>query len=261
MIPKIIHLAWFSGDPYPPMVEDCIKTWKKVLPEYEIKFWNMEMAKSLHIPYIDEALKCKMWAFASDVVRAYAVWKYGGVYMDSDIYVLKPFDKYLNRRLVLFNEFDFNSYHRLLNNHIIDKEGNRLRKDILINGMLIQAACFMGEKGHPYLKEVVDQYRTMHFIDKEGKPVTSVTAPNVYADVLERYGFKYNNEVQDLREGIHVGSCREVPGDRYKKFPETIAIHCVQHSWDPLSFYYRFRLHVKKLLGIRGHTVIDVREI
>ena len=86
MIPKIIHLCWFSSDPYPVEIKICLDSWRRVLPDYEIKLWDMAAARAIGIPFVNEALDERRWAFAGDVVRFYAVWKYGGVYMDSDIF-------------------------------------------------------------------------------------------------------------------------------------------------------------------------------
>ena len=59
MIPKIIHICWFSGDKYPVEIKRCMDTWRKVLPDYEIKVWDAEAARSLHCRYVDEALEPK----------------------------------------------------------------------------------------------------------------------------------------------------------------------------------------------------------
>lgn len=97
LIPKLIHLTWFSGEPFPENLQRCIDSWKQTLPDYKIMIWDMDMARNLNIPFVNEAIDLKKWAFAGDVVRAYAVWKYGGVYMDTDVYVLKSFDDFLNQ--------------------------------------------------------------------------------------------------------------------------------------------------------------------
>lgn len=77
-IPKIIHLCWFSGEKYPKQIKDCIDSWGKYLPEYTIRLWDRKSAESLNIPYINEALKARKWAFAADVVRVYALYTWGG---------------------------------------------------------------------------------------------------------------------------------------------------------------------------------------
>jgi len=104
-IPKIIHLCWFGEQPYPTIVLRCLHSWYRRLPDYKIMLWNDASHLYGEFPFIEEALKSKKYAFAADVVRVYAVYKYGGIYMDSDIFVRKRFDNYLNHRTVLFREY------------------------------------------------------------------------------------------------------------------------------------------------------------
>lgn len=238
------------------MIEDCIRTWKLHLPEYEIKVWNMEMARGLNIDYVNEALDAKKWAFAGDVVRAYAVYKYGGIYMDTDIYVCQPFDKFLNNRLVFFHEKNDTYYQTLLNNHVIDEVGNRLDHDSSIEGMQIQAAFFMGEKGHPFLKKLIDYYRSIHFLNSDGAPNIKVIAPMIYAEQLESFGYKYKDVKQNLEEGILVETTRYVSSNRYYRFPETIAIHCINHSWKPKTFKEKLKVAVKKIIRWHDKAVV-----
>lgn len=87
MIPKIIHLCWFSDDPFPVEIKICLDTWKRILPDYKVRRWTYQDAKAIGCQFIDEALKAKKWAFAADVVRFYAVYNEGGIYMDSDIFI------------------------------------------------------------------------------------------------------------------------------------------------------------------------------
>lgn len=102
MIPKTIHLCWFSGDEYPEKIKRCINSWKKILPDYTIKIWDKEKALAIGIDFIDEAISVNKWAFAADVVRAYALYTEGGIYMDSDIYIKKRFDDFLTNEVILF---------------------------------------------------------------------------------------------------------------------------------------------------------------
>ena len=78
MIPKVIHLCWFSNDPYPVEIKVCLDTWKCLMPDYVVKVWDYAAAKSIGCAFIDEALEARKWAFAADVVRFYAVYKEGG---------------------------------------------------------------------------------------------------------------------------------------------------------------------------------------
>ncbi len=78
MIPKIIHYCWFSGDEYPPLIKKCIKSWKKKLPDYEIKLWDANSFDFDSVPYVKDALAHKKYAFVSDYIRLYALYNYGG---------------------------------------------------------------------------------------------------------------------------------------------------------------------------------------
>ena len=77
MTPKLIHLCWFSNDPYPVEIKVCLDTWKRLMPDYVVKVWDYAAAKSIGCAFIDEALEARKWAFAADVVRFYAVYKEG----------------------------------------------------------------------------------------------------------------------------------------------------------------------------------------
>ena len=95
MIPKIIHYCWFGGKEKPEDVTKMIASWKKHCPDYEIKEWN-ETNFDIHLNrYTEEAYQQKKWAFVSDVARLWALVHEGGVYMDTDVEVIRPLDKLL----------------------------------------------------------------------------------------------------------------------------------------------------------------------
>lgn len=97
MIPKIIHYCWFGGKRKPKLVQDCIKSWRKNLPDYEIIEWN-EKNTNLSHPFIKEAYRIKKWAFVADYVRLDVIYETGGIYLDADMMVLRSFDGLLNNR-------------------------------------------------------------------------------------------------------------------------------------------------------------------
>lgn len=111
-IPKVIHLCWFSGDEYPDIIKKCIDSWRRVLPDFEIKIWTKEMALETNILYVKEAISVRKWAFAADVIRLWAVYHEGGVYMDSDIYILQRFDAFMKNKLVFFQEYHENMLYK-----------------------------------------------------------------------------------------------------------------------------------------------------
>ena len=112
MIPKIIHYCWFGGNPLPALTQECIASWRKYLPDYEIWEWreeaslpalpNRESASPKRetladkvmgfdvdsIPYTAEAYRQKKYAFVSDYARFYIIYKYGGIYFDTDVEVI-----------------------------------------------------------------------------------------------------------------------------------------------------------------------------
>ena len=92
MIPKVIHYCWFGGNPLPKSAQKCIASWRKYLPDYEIKEWNESNFDVNIIPYTTEAYKAKKYAFVSDYARFWILYKYGGLYFDTDVEVIKNMD-------------------------------------------------------------------------------------------------------------------------------------------------------------------------
>lgn len=96
-IPKIIHYCWFGRNPLPPLAEKCIASWRKYLPDYEIKEWNEENFDVRMIPYVEEAYCMKKYAFVSDFARFWVLYNYGGLYFDIDVEIIKPIDDIIAR--------------------------------------------------------------------------------------------------------------------------------------------------------------------
>ena len=97
MIPKIIHYCWFGRNPLPELAQKCIASWKKYLPDYEIKEWNEDNFDVNIIPYTAEAYAQKKYAFVSDYARFWILHKYGGIYFDTDVEVIRPIDDIIAR--------------------------------------------------------------------------------------------------------------------------------------------------------------------
>lgn len=89
---KVIHYCWFGGNPKPALIKKCMKSWKKYCPDYEIKEWNESNFDVNCCDYVKEAYKAKKWAFVSDYCRFYVLYNYGGIYLDTDVELLKPID-------------------------------------------------------------------------------------------------------------------------------------------------------------------------
>ena len=96
MIPKIIHYCWLSGEEYPQDIKNNLISWKKILPDYEFILWDKEKSEVIDCIWIQQAVEKRKFAFASDLIRLYAVNTYGGVYLDCDVEVIKKFDDLLH---------------------------------------------------------------------------------------------------------------------------------------------------------------------
>ncbi len=223
MIPKTIHLCWFSGEPYPVEVLRCLDSWQKVMPDYTVRLWDYEEAQSLGSRFVNEALACKKWAFAADAVRFYAVWKEGGIYMDSDILLYKRFDDILPAHgCATFNEY-------------VDPNENRLR---------LQAACFIGEKGNAFCRQMWQLYQHRPFILPNGEPDLTIS-PYLMAQTALKYGLCRTEKVQHLGELTVWPTWMLTPSKSYPAHKDAIGMHCILGSWRKRSWGRRLEIRLK----------------
>ena len=97
MIPKIIHYVWIGGEK-PAKIEEYINNWKSTMADYEFKEWNLANWDISQYPFAEEALADKKYAYISDIIRLDVIYEYGGIYLDTDVEILKPFDDFLSHR-------------------------------------------------------------------------------------------------------------------------------------------------------------------
>lgn len=140
MIPKIIHLCWLSGDPFPPEIQVCLDSWKKYLPDYEIWLWDTKRFDIESSLWVKQAFTARKYAFAADYIRLYALYKYGGIYMDSDVVVYKSFDDLLSLPFFLGEDYTH----------------------------CFEAAIIGAEPGLEWIKVILDRYETLPFINEDG---------------------------------------------------------------------------------------------
>lgn len=188
-IPKVIHYVWL-GDEKPQMIKECLISWKSVMPDYEIREWGMADAESIQSEFLHSAIKTKKWAFAADFLRVWILYHYGGVYMDTDIYVYQRFDKFLEHRAFSGIEFWAPEFYKSL----------RCKK---IRGIGVDSAILGAEKGHPWIKDILSFYEGKVFIDKP-EYFMKIIMPMVITEVSMKYGFRYAPSFQVLEEGIHL---------------------------------------------------------
>ncbi len=143
MIPKIIHYIWIGNQEKPQSAIDCISTWKKYCPDWEIKEWNNSILQEINNAYVQEAFNAKKWAFVSDYIRLYVLKKYGGIYCDTDLEITQNLDRFLN------NDF-FMGY------------------EIYEGNLGYQTALIGAIKEHNILTDLLNEYKDIHF-EKNGK--------------------------------------------------------------------------------------------
>jgi hypothetical protein len=121
-----------------------MKLWKVKLPDYQFILWDTKRFDINKTVWTRQAFDAKMYACASDYIRFFAVYNHGGIYLDMDMEVIKPFDELLNDELMLAYE-----------NHISEN---------------LEAGCFGAVKGHAYIKKCMEYYEINNFFaigDKE----------------------------------------------------------------------------------------------
>ena len=218
-IPKIIHCVWLSGDPLPEQYQECLNSWRKCMPDYEIMLWDAKRSPINTVLFVKQAYEAKKWAYATDYIRLYALYHYGGIYMDLDVFVYKSFDPFLNHGAFSSIEFD----HRIFYEQVRKKEKEP-------KGLGIEAAVIGAQKEHPWIKDLMDFYKDREFIN-DPDYYWSIIMPRVMMKVsLEKYGFKFIPVYQILKEDVHL-----YPPDVFsmQNPPSEIkySTHICAHSW------------------------------
>ncbi|MCL1982889.1 MAG: glycosyl transferase [Clostridiales bacterium] len=170
MIPKIIHYCWFGGNPLPALAVKCIESWKKYCPDYEIKEWNESNFDINYNAYTKEAYMSKKWAFVSDVARLYVIYNHGGIYMDTDVEVIKPLDDFLNNHA--FSGFEL--------------------PEFVSTGII---GC---EQNFKLIKEFLGYYDCRKFITEDGN-LDLTTNVKIITEIMSNYGLIKNNNKQTIK--------------------------------------------------------------
>lgn len=234
MIPKKIHYCWLSDEPFPKKIRKCMDTWQKTHPEYEIKRWSTKNFDIDSVPYVKEAYQARKWAFAADYIRMYALYTEGGIYLDSDVILLKKFDDFLDNSFFSSMEYHPPLIKMTNSTQYLDDEGHRIKDVPFVSGIEIQAAVMGAEKGNAYVKDVLDYYNTIHFQREDGTYATDIISPCIYARLAEKYGYIYKDVEQILGNGlIHIYPSEYFAGNKYEVTSSSYAVHMCAHSWHP----------------------------
>lgn len=206
-IPKIIHYCWFGGKAKPPLAEKCIASWKAFCPDYEIMEWNEENFDLSTAPlYVHQAYEAGRWAFVTDYVRLVALVKFGGVYMDTDVEVVKPLDPYLGHEAFAGFESD---------------KG-------------VQTGLLACTPGFPLFRAFLAHYDTARFLREDGTQDTT-TNVEVLTRLCRERGLQMNDRYQVV-EGLAVYPREyfcpvDFDTEKLKRTRKTVTIHWFSASW------------------------------
>lgn len=230
MIPKKIHYCWLSDEPFPKKIRKCMETWHKTHPDYEIKRWSTKNFDVNSVPYVKEAYEARKWAFAADYIRMYALYTEGGIYLDSDVVLLKRMDDFLDNSFFSSMEYHPTQVEKCGSMQHLDADGHRT-DDAFIEGIQIQAAVMGAEAGSAFVKKVLDWYEGEHFVKDDGTLRTDVLSPYIYARVAEDMGFVYKDVDQQLPDRVHIYPSEIFAGNKHEVTAASYAIHMCAHSW------------------------------
>ena len=173
MIPKKIHYVWVGGNEKNNTIKQCMKTWGKHLEGYEVIEWNENNFDIDSHPFVKAAYKAKKWAYVSDYIRAYVIYKCGGIYLDTDILVLDNFDRFLNNRAFVGFE----------------------------NPQYPFTAVFGAEPGHPLVKDMIEYYDRLDEYKFDFEKNNTISVSDL---LIKKYHCKVGNKFQILDEDIAV---------------------------------------------------------
>lgn len=258
MIPKTIHYCWLSNDPIPTNLQECIDSWQRHMPDWNVKLWNTQTFDVHSVPFVEAAYKARKWAFAADYIRIYALYTEGGVYLDSDVFVRKNMDFVLDNRAFSAVEYFPHLAEEVYRQGRVDAEGRKADPADHIHGIQIQAAILGAEKGHPFFKEALEYYQTAAFTTGEdGIPEEKEISPIVLAGLAEKYGFRYVDREQLLGEGFRLYPSALFTPQPYLMKKEAVAVHCCSASWRHSDSFFKTRvsnlkIYVKRVLKALG---------
>lgn len=246
-IPKMIHCCWFGGNKMSDDIIHCIESWKKQMPEYAFILWNEDRFDINSHLFVQEAFQAKKWAFVSDYVRLYALYTQGGIYLDTDVFVKKSFNDFLDHGF--FTAVEYHQKQAKNGVHLLNKDGSLKNKnEMVINGIQLQAAIMGGVQGHPFFKSCMDWYQGKHFILEDGSYANKAISPDIFAYVATQYGFRYKNEFQKLNHNMVIYPNTVFAGSLAQETEESYAVHRCEASWRNKRYMLFWKLRKNNFL-------------
>ncbi len=232
MIPKVIHYCWFGGNPLPKLAQICIASWKKYLPEYEIKEWNESNFPVDDYIFAKEALANRKFAHVSDVCRLHALNEEGGIYMDTDVEVLKSLDCFLHH--AAFSGFE--------------------------NDDFVPTGIMASEKNGVWIQELLEYYDDKPFVNTDGSLETTSNTFIITKTMIKK-GFTMNNKIQEIENYVAFYPNEYFCPKSYKtgNIDLTENSYCIHHfakSWIPFERKWKNILKMK-MMNIFGFKKVQ----
>lgn len=217
MIPKIIHYCWFGRGKMPELALKCIASWHKYLPEYEYKLWNEDTFDINSVPYVKEAYETRKFAFVTDYIRLWALNKFGGVYMDTDVEILRPLDEFM--KLPAFTGYEASS------------------SMAPVTGLMASAANGV------WVKEQLAYYDDKHFRRADGT-LDLTTNTITISRIMTENGFVIDGKYGVYKDDMHVFPvdyfCPLTSTRVLKLTSNTACIHHFAGSWVERTRWQKF---------------------
>jgi hypothetical protein len=197
MIPKTVHYCWFGRNKKNTLIEKCIASWRKYLPDYQIIEWNEDNFDVHNNQYAKEAYESKKWAFVSDYARLYILYHHGGIYFDTDVEVFKSFDVFLSDDAFTGFENCYGSFSPILTSVIGATKKNFFIKDCLD---LYENIGFVKNGNLDLTTNVVrirelmfKKYKVLNNDKKQSLENKFIIYPSYFFSVKNKYSFSFHH--------------------------------------------------------------------
>ncbi len=221
MIPKTIHYCWFGRNKKSRLIEKCIESWHRYCPDYEIIEWNEDNFDINICPYVTQAYEQKKWAYVSDYARFYILNEYGGIYLDTDVELLKPLDDLLEN----------------------DSFAGFASDDIVATGLIF--AC---NKNNWLCKSVLKSYDGEEFVWDNPDKILAIGRR--VTKILTDSGLKTDGTMQTVNSTVIYPKEYFNPTDgdmRIKASDKAYSVHHYAATWFPA--HKRFLNSIKRFIG------------
>lgn len=210
-IPKILHYCWFGGGELSPLMANCVESWKRYMPDYKIIKWDESNFDVTINSYVKEAYECKKYAFVSDYARMKILYEHGGIYLDTDVELIKSLSQLVEKGPFMGCEKDASA------------------------GLGVAPGLGMAAyPGMAILKEYINLYDSIHYLINGQENTQNIVHYSM--DILKNHGLKFVDDIQVIMGDLQILPKKYLCPKDYDSgelyiTPETYSIHHYSYSW------------------------------